>query len=192
MSLHQANAGLHSIWLLLNEHDSNSATILTRWLFELAVNLSYIAKDVAARLPEYLRHGGIPLTSEEAEKRQEELQKGSQPEVKDIVPGQTWRRLKDMCCDLGSDWLREYETFYRYASVPTHAGAFTLGENYQHLLEQRLPSDSDKATVLLTASDFHLRIAQIAAKTFPNNIDIKEVEKLREECSNSGRSLRNS
>ena len=191
VSLHQANERLNSIWLLLKEGDVNSATILTRSLFELAVNLSYIARDSARRLRQYLKHGRMPLTREEAQQMQQEIDRGAQPAVKDIVPGQAWKRLKDMCCDLGSDWLKEYETFYRYASVPTHAGAFTLGEKFIRLLTGQLPTDRERAAVLVTASEFHLRVAQIAAKTFPGHIAMKEVEKLREECSDLGWSLLN-
>lgn len=189
VSLSQANERLDSVRVLLDKNHWDSAVILTRSLFELAVNLAYIAKDVSARLPKYLGHGGIPLTREDANRLQEELQKGSQPAIKDIVPGRAWEPLKAMCTDLGCNWLKEYDTFYRYASVPTHAGAFTLGKSYQQLLEQQSPSDRNKAKVLITSLDFHLRIAEIAAKTFPNCIGIKEVKKLREECSNLGQSL---
>ena len=91
--LTQANERLDSIRVLSDKNSSDSSIVLTRSLFELAVNVSYIAKDASARLPEYLRHGGIPTTIEEAKKLQEELEKGHQPAVIDIIPGQAWRRL---------------------------------------------------------------------------------------------------
>ena len=65
-----------------------------------------------------------------------------------------------MCCELGSDWLKEYETFYRYASVPTHAGSFTLGKNYQQLMERRQPSNAERAAVLVSALAFHLGLVR--------------------------------
>ena len=187
--LSQANELLHSTRLLTGKGYCNSAEILTRPLFELTVNIAYIAKNPVKRLPSYLKHGGIPLTSEEAQQVQLALAQEERPEVKDIVPGWTWRRLKDMCCDLGSDWLKEYETFYRYVSVPTHSGSFTLGKNYIQLLEQKPPSDRDKATVLVTALDFHLRVADVAANVFPEQIKLETIKKMRSECQKLGKSL---
>lgn len=188
--LTQANQRLDSTRVLLDKTHWDSAVILTRSLFELVINLAYIAKNTAKRLPQYLKHGGIPLTNEEAQQLQQETETGTGPAVKGIIPGQAWRRLKDMCCDLGSDWLSEYETFYRYASVPTHAGGFTLGRNYVRLLHGQPPSDQERATVLITASAFHLRVAEIAAKTFPGQIDLEKVKALRSECQGLGQSLR--
>lgn len=190
VSLRQANEILDSIRAVLAKNYWNSAVILTRSLFELTVNLAYIAKNPAKRLQDYLKHGGIPLTSEEAKHLEHKLVQGVYPqEVKDVVPGQTWRRLKVMCCDLGSDWLKEYETFYRYSSVPTHAGAFTLCKNYNQLLKQELPSAREKALVLITATAFHLRLAEIAAKVFPEQIDLKKIQKLQTECHELGQQL---
>ncbi len=71
--LTQANERLDSIRVLLDKNHWDSATILTRSLFEPAVNLAYITKDVSARLPEYLKHGGFPLTNEDAQQLQRKL-----------------------------------------------------------------------------------------------------------------------
>jgi hypothetical protein len=190
--LTQANERLDSIRAVLDRNGWDSGVILTRSLFELAANLAYIAEDEPGRLPRYLQHGGIPSTSEEAEKLQNELQKAGEPEAKGIIPRKAWKPLKDICTDLGSSWLKEYDTFYRYASVPTHAGSFTLGQSFSRLLEQQPPSDHEKAEVLLTGLAFHLRVAEIAATTFPSPIGIEKVKKLHKECSNLGRSLLNS
>jgi hypothetical protein len=189
VDLSKANEELDSIRTLLDKGYWDSTDILARALFELAVNLAYIAKDTKKRLPEYLKHGGVPLTNEDVQQLQLELAQEQPPEVKDIVPGQTWRRLKDMCCDLGSQWLKEFETFYRYVSVPSHAGSFTLGKNYKQLLEQQPLSEHQKAAVLITALDFHLRIAEVAADVFPQQIKLKTVKALRAECQNLGQSL---
>ncbi len=94
-----------------------------------------------------------------------------------------------MCCGLGSDWLREYETFYRYVSIPTHAGSFTLGKNYTQLLRQQPPSDLVRATVLVTALDFHLRVSDVAANVFPEQIKLETVRKMASECRELGQSL---
>jgi len=94
-----------------------------------------------------------------------------------------------MCCDLGSDWLKEYETFYRYASVPTHAGSFTLGTNYRRLLAQQSPSDYEKAGVLVTALEFHLRVVEIVAQIFPEQISSRTVNDLKSDCQELGQFL---
>ena len=180
--LSQSNARLDSIRILLNSDQWDSGTILTRSLFELAVNLCYISRDIDARLPEYLTHGGIPNTSEDAEKLMDELAAAGPPQVKDVIPVQAWKPLRDMCAALEPIWLMEYETFYRFASVPTHAGSFTLGQNFIELLENRTPSDNTKATVMITALGFHIRVAKIAANMFPNQIKAKEVEELNRDC----------
>jgi hypothetical protein len=189
VSLALGNERLDSVRLLLSKNYRDSAVILTRSLFELAVNLTYIAKDVPRRLPAYLRHGRIPITKEEAQKLREELKGNTELDVKNIVPTRTWKPLRNMCCDLGSDWLREFETFYPYVSVPTHAGAFTFGKDYLRLLEQKPPSDTEKATVLITALDFQFRVAEVAAGVFPLKIKLETVRKLRSECGSLGQSL---
>lgn len=187
--LSQANERLDSIRLLIGKGYWDSSEILTRTLFELAVNIAYIAKNPAKRLPPYLKHGGIPLTSEEAERLQRELAQTQPPVVKDLVPRGAWKTLKDMCCDLGSQWLKEYETFYRYVSVPSHAGSFTLGKNYEQLLKQQPPSDRDRATVLITALEFHIRVAHVAANVFPQQIKHETVMEMTSECGQLGQSL---
>jgi hypothetical protein len=187
--LSQANERLYSIRLLLDNNYEESSVILTRSIFELAVNLVYISKDSKKRLNQYLKHGVIPLTSEDVQQLQRKLAQEQPPEVKELVPGQAWRLLKDMCCDLGSRWLKEYETFYRYASVPTHAGSFTLTRNYPQLLEQKPPSDHDRAVVLFTALDFHLRVAAVAAHVFPKQIDPEVVKQMIVDCQKLGQSL---
>ncbi|MBI4338353.1 MAG: hypothetical protein HY680_00190 [Chloroflexi bacterium] len=187
--LTQANERLNSVRVLLEKNHWDSAVILARSLFELAVNLAYIAKNTDIRLPQYLKHGGIPLTEDEAEQLLREIEENPQPAARDIVPGQAWNPLKGMCADLGPNWLKDYETFYRYASVPTHAGAFTLGSRYKRLLLQQPPPARERATALITASTHHLRVAEITAKTFPEQIKLDKVMALRGECQQLGLAL---
>ena len=189
VSLWQVNERLDSIRTLLNKGYYDSAVVLTRSLFEFAVNLVYISKDTKRRLPQYLRHGRVPLTGEEAQQLQQQLEQGHSRDVRDIVPGQPWKNLKHMCCDLGSNWLKEYETFYRYASVPTHAGSLTFGTNYKRLLDQQSPSDYEKAGVLVSALEFHLRVVEIAAQIFPEQISSGIVNDLKSDCQKLGQFL---
>lgn len=187
--LTQTNERMDSIRVLLHKNHLESAVIVTRALYELTVNLAYLAKDVPTNLKQYLQHGGIPTTPEEADKLRAEIDRDDQPDVTDIVPGQAWKPLGEMCRELGSDWLQEYRTFYRYASVPTHAGSFTLGKNYEQLLEQQPPTGQEKATILVTAMDFHLRVPEIAAELFPHNIKPEAIKRLKESCKEIGVSL---
>jgi len=193
VNLTQGNERLHSVRLLLKNNYLESADILTRSLFEIAVNLTYISKDVSGRLPEYLKHGKVPTTKEEAEKLQRELEglgkSGQLEAAQHIVPHQSWRVVRVMCDDLGQSWLREYTTFYAYTSVSSHAGAFTLSKNYERLLKEQPPSDQEKAAILVTALDFHLRVVDIAAWVFPLQIKPETVKKLNSECQNLGKSL---
>ena len=50
------------------------ALVLTRHLFELAVNVRYLAKEPKVRVPLYLKHSKIPLTPEERDKTAQELE----------------------------------------------------------------------------------------------------------------------
>ena len=179
--LTQANERLASVILLLRKNHRSSAVIVTRSLFELAVNLAYIAKNIERRLPCYLRHGGNLLTKEEAELLQRRMRDNPHSVALEIVPGHAWTPLKRMCTGLGPGWVTEYRTFYRYASIPTHAGAFTLETSYEQLVKQQPMPASDKATLLITAIAFHLRIAEIAAKTFPKEVNPETVKSLTNE-----------
>lgn len=183
--LYQAYQRLDSISMLLVRGYRDSADVLTRSLFEIAVNLSYIAKDVEQRLPEYLRHGHFPLSKEDAEQIERKLSQEPSPEVKGIVPERAWKPLRVMCCDLG--WLAEYDTFYRYLSVVDHAGSFRLLVNYLRLLEQEPLSQWDKASVLLAALCLYLRVAEVAATLFPAQIKAERIADLSAQCNETGR-----
>jgi hypothetical protein len=182
--LYQAYQRLDSISMLLVRGYRDSADILTRSLFAIAVNLSYIAKDVEQRLPEYLRHGHFPLSKEDAEQLERKLSQESSPEVEGIVPGRAWKPLRAMCCDLG--WLREYDTFYRYLSVVDHAGSYRLLVNYVQLLNQEPPDNWDKASVLLAALSLYLRVAELSATVFPTQIKAETIADLTAQCNEMG------
>lgn len=187
--LNQANELLAAVQLDLDNQLWNSGVILTRSLFEFGVNLNYINKDKETRLTEYLSHGRIPPLTEETNQLPDAREATEPPNAKDLIPKNAWRSLKEMCGDLGSNWPGTYETFYRYASIPTHAGSFTLGQNYMRLLNQEPPSDHEKASVLLTALDFHLCVALVAAGEFSGQMDVKTIADLYCECGTLGKKL---
>jgi len=148
--------------------------------FELAINLSYISKDINKRLPQYLRHGGVPLTEEELDQTEGLLAKarGGEIEVKEIAPVRAWKPLRQMCEDLGDQYFKEWETFYRYASMPTHAGSFTIGTSFLRLLASEPPSPRERSTVLVTATAFYHRVVRITAEALHDTL-----HELEQECN---------
>jgi hypothetical protein len=184
VNLYQAYERLISVSMVLAKGYRDSADVLTRSLFEVAVNLSYIAKDIEQRLPEYLRHGSFPPSSEDAEQIVRKLSQESSGEMKEIIPGRAWKPLRAMCCDLG--WLSEYETFYRYVSVVDHAGSFRIGTSYLRLLRREPADNWDKASVLVTALCLYLRVAEVAATVFPAQIKGERIAELSVQCNEMG------
>lgn len=189
VSLNQLNKRLNSVALLLRNADWASGVILTRSMFELSANLTYIFKDIGKRLPEYLEHGNIPITAEEIQKLQREIENGNTENVLNIIPTRSWKSMGEICSDLGEDWLNEYKSFYRYASIPSHAGAFILGESFMQLLREKPLTEKELSEVLITAVAFHLRVAKIVADSFPTRISIKKLDELDRECNEIGHSL---
>lgn len=189
VSLHQSNKRLHSIVLLLKNQDWDSAVVLTRSIFELSANLAYISKDIEKRLSKYLKHGMILITAEEIQQHQKEIDSGIISKTLDRVPKQPWKPMSAICEDLGVDWQKEYNSFYRYASIPTHSGAFTLGKSFMQLLNGNPLTDKELSSVLITAASFHIRIAKIAGENFPKQISLEEIGKFDTECNKIGKAL---
>jgi len=197
VSLHLSNSRLNSIRLLLKAGDIESSEILTRSMFELSATFTYISKDVKQRLTEYFKHGNIPSNANEMLKVKDELQKlgqeydnGNIPNVMDVIPTKPWKSMYKICKDLGRDWIDEYNSFYRFASVPTHYGAFTLGSSFIRLLPNRPSTERELSTVLITAVVFHLRVAKIVANNFLKIISLEKINQLEDECNNLGQSLK--
>lgn len=183
VSLVQANERLDAIRTLLRQNQYESSVILTRSLFEIAVNLTFINNDREARLAKYLRNGGVPLSREDLLQLQRAQAQGTD-HIEGVVPERAWESMNSMCRELG--WGQEYALFYRYASVPTHAGSFTFLHNYSRLLAGRPPTIFEKVTVMATAISYHLRVALVAAATFPQQLDITRIHELQNECGKIG------
>ena len=184
VNLYQACERLVSIFMVLVKGYRDSGDVLTRSLFEVAVNISFIAKDVEKRLPEYLRHGSFPLSKEDAEEIERKVKQKPPLQMKQLVPGQTWRKVSDMCDDLG--WAEEYYTFYRFVSTVDHAGSFKLATNYLQLLKREQPSAWEKSAVLVTALCYYLRVAEVAATVFPAQIKADTIKDLSAKCNEMG------
>jgi hypothetical protein len=149
VQLYEARERLDSIGMILGKGHRDSGEVLVRSLFEIAVNLAYVAKNVEERLSEYLRHGGFPVSEEDADELLRKLSNESLAEMKEVVPERAWKSLRAMCCDLG--WLGEYGTFYRYLSVVGHAGSFRLMSNALRLLGKEPGSQWERASVLVSS-----------------------------------------
>jgi hypothetical protein len=180
VQLHEAHERLNSIGMLLDKGYVDSAHVLARSLFEIALNMAYIEKDVEQRLPEYLKHGGFPLSEEDAEQLEQKLSEESLEEVRGMVPERAWRSIREMCCDLG--WSGEYGTFYRYLSVVEHGGSFRLMTNFLKLLEREPVPQWERASVLLYAVCLYLRVSEVAAKVSPSKIRADKIADLTGEC----------
>ena len=185
VGLVQANERLHAVKLLLEADHTDSATILMRSLFELAVNLAFIEHDKEPLLEEYLRHGHVPLTSEEAQEIEQAIKAGAEAPV----PRSSWRSPRNMCGQLGNGWIREYDALYAYASVVTHAGSFTFGQQLIDLIAGNKPDDATKTRVLVTALTYHLRVAEIVAREFPESIEPHTISDYHERCDEIGQRL---
>lgn len=196
VSLNQSNKSLNSVVWLLNNQDWDSGVVLTRSMFELSANLTYISKDIEKRLPKYLKHGKIPITAEELQQQQQEIQQYQQEvdngiisNTLNMIPKKPWIPMGAICGDLGVSWLNEYNSFFRYASIPTHSGAFMLGRSFMQLVEGNSPSNHELSGILITAASFHIRVAKVVARKFPLLISLEEVEKYETECNIIGKEL---
>ena len=185
VGLVEANERLHAVKLLLEADYADSATILMRSLFELAVNLAFIERDKEPLVDEYLRHGHVPLTVEEAAEIEQAIRAGA----KTPVPHSSWRSPRSMCLELGNGWVGEYDALYAYASVMTHAGSFTFGQQLIDLIAGNKPDDATKTRILVTALTYHLRIAEIVAREFPEGIEPQTIAQYRRRCSEIGQRL---
>ena len=74
--------------------------------------------------------------------------------------------------------------------MPTHAGSFTLGDSLQRLLTGKPPSVQEKLFVLLTSTEFHRRVAELAADIFPRQIDKAWVKELQHKLAKLGLALK--
>ena len=173
---------------LSSEQCYSPAVVLCRYVFELAVNIRYLAIDPVGRVPRYLQHYRVGLSEEESDEIDQELQslrhQENHVEVSKLLnPGRAWANLKNMCRELG--WLDQYETTYRGSSERAHSGARTLGLEWDALVNKPPMLEYAISTNLLTAMLYHLRVEEVVGQVFPNlALDFKRdpawVEKLTE------------
>ncbi|MCE2463309.1 MAG: hypothetical protein J4F46_05265 [Dehalococcoidia bacterium] len=150
------------------------ALVLTRHLFELAVNVRYLANDPMVMVPLYLKHSKIPLTPEERDKTAQELEylwkkweEGDYAGVsKSLLPNKPWKPLKEMCKDLNC--LNHYWTMYRASSEVAHGGAYEIDSTMLELIGYQQRPDWELPKDLLSALTYFGWVAEISRKVFPS------------------------
>ena len=162
--------GLRAVKLVSASELFEPAVVLTRYLFELGVNLRYLDIDPTGRVPDYLKHSGILSTSKEFETKSLEL-KLLREEMdlvgisKLLLPPQSWKRLNKMCLEL--ECMDHYSTFYRTASQVAHGGAHSLPQTMLGLLGYQGRTGFELPGALLTALIYFRWVADISSKIFP-------------------------
>ena len=157
MHLERSKKALSAVKLLLENQLDEPAEVVVRYLFETAVTLKYIAKDVTKRLPAYLKHSGIALTPQEIAVQQAEVQTAKDSRdfsgASEWIPKSGWINVKTMCEDIGC--LEHYQTMYRSTSATAHSGASGIGTVGQLTPEWKL------ATLMVTALESFSWVVEI-------------------------------
>ena len=177
LQLVRSRQALTGVMFLSSEQFYSPAVVLCRYVFELAVNIRYLAIDPVGRVPSYLRHYRVGLSAEESDEIDQELQslrhQENHGEVSKLLnPGRSWTNLKDMCRELG--WLDQYETTYRGSSERAHSGARTLGLEWDALVNKPPMLEYAISTNLLTTLLYHLRVEEVVGEVSPRlALDLK-------------------
>ena len=174
LHLHRSFRGLEAVRLVSDNGLYEPAEVLTRYLFEQAVNVRYLAKDPEGRVLCYLKHYKVPLTPEERDETAQELElirgKGEEGDYagvsKSLLPNRSWKLLSEMCEDLNC--LDHYWTMYRASSEVAHGGAHEMGSTMLEMLDYKQRPDYQLPSVLLTALTYFGWVAEISRKVFPS------------------------
>ena len=163
--------GLRAVRLVSANGLYEPATVLTRYLFELGINLRYLDMDPKARVPKYLKRSKVPSTPEDFEIASQKLK--ALQEEKDYVgiselllPDRSWTTLKAMCQELNC--MEHYSTIYRGASHVAHGGAHSMHLSILELVGYAPRLDYEMPGILLTAITYFGWVAEIGRKVFPH------------------------
>ena len=168
---------LAGIRFLAAEQFYSPAETLCRHLFELAVNIRYLNIDPVSRVPVYLEHYQIRASSEWRDETDAKLQSLREQEnhaeiSKLLIPGRSWRTLKEMCGELGC--LGQYETIYRGSSEMAHGGGRTIGLEMEALVSEQPMLQYVVSNALLKALIYHFWVEDVCCEVFPGMaLDIK-------------------
>ena len=154
---------------LVSEHNLyGPAIVLHRYIFELAVNIMYISKDVENRLPEYLKHSRFPSGIEDVEEVDENLRNLQEQEdysaiTELLLPGRSWNNL-EMCEEVGC--LDLYQTMYRATSEVAHGGAHGMSIDMLVLIRQETRPGYQFPAILLGATEYYDWVVQVSCNVF--------------------------
>ncbi len=155
----QAHLHLRSVNVLVNgEHADIAGTlVITRTLFELSADLTYINGDLNRRMVEYLTHGGYIVPDHTSAEMRSKIEGGKTP----IPPNRRWKHLNDICDQLdaaaGNEvWRGGYLTFYRLRSMAAHGVFYATSD----AVPPQGPTRDDRAKILVFAMGAFFRIAK--------------------------------
>ena len=167
----RAHQTLGSVRLTIAQEWYAPSVVLTRFLFELGINLRFLEKNVEDRVPVYLKHSGAVPTLDDVGEIDSQLDRMKEENDHSgisqlLVPDHAWQRLKLMCEELG--YLEDYKTMYRLASETAHSGAHGMAiELLEHLGLERRP-DWEIPGILITALTYYRLVVDVACRTFPD------------------------
>ena len=174
LHLLRSKQSLAAVRLILADRLYAPAIVVSRYLFELAVSIRYLDKDVEARVPCYLEHNRCPSSADETAEIGQQIQQlraqGNYVAIsKLLVAGNSWQKMKAMCEEL--ECLDHYYTMYRSASELAHSGAHGIALELMDLSGRQQRPDFELSKVLLTALIYYGWVVEISCKVFP---DLKE------------------
>lgn len=170
LHLLRSQQALTAVRLVLANGLYGPAVVLSRHLFELAVNIRYLQKDAETRVPLYLEHSRVSSTLEEVVEIYQKLQPLREQEdhvaiSELLVAGKPWRTMKEMCEEI--DCLDDYLTMYRSASEVAHGGAHGMALEMLQLFGNQQRPDYELPAVLLSVLIYYGWVVEISCKVFP-------------------------
>ena len=150
------------------------AIVLHRYIFELAVNLMYIHKDIENRVPSYLEHSGFPLTPDQIAETDDKIvslrrDKDYSGIMELLTPRwrrRPWKPLKEMCEEL--NMIQSYDTLYVNTSNLAHGGAEGMSSEILQFFGRNLEGEYLVAGTLIGALEYYFRVVNIVHEVFPD------------------------
>ena len=177
---------LAGIRFLAAEQFYSPAETLCRHLFELAVNIRYLNIDPKSKVPFYLEHYGVRMSSERRDETDAKLQSLREQEnhveiSKLLIPKRSWVSVRKMCVELGC--LGEYETIYRGSSEIAHGGARTIGLEISALVSEQPMLQHVVSLALLKALIYYFGVEKVCCEVLPGMaLDIRQNSLRFERC----------
>ena len=165
--LRRAFDGLEAIRLVTANQLHEPAVVLTRYLFELAVTLRYLAKSPEERVPSYVGYYRALEVAEGQDKALEKARRFMEQQdyvgaSKELLPGKPWKSCWAMCKEIGC--LDHFYTMYRATSEVAHSGAHQMGSDMLELMGIQTMKPFHIPVTLFTAIDYFRWVAQTSTQ----------------------------